>query len=71
MQEVISWLARVIVAHQECEWRPDRIENRLDVPENIDEQEAQRNPAQHILIHLRNVHPSLTQAGLQQSKKMP
>ena len=45
MQQVICGLAGVVVAHQEGEGGPDCIEHSLDVPADIDQQEAPRNPA--------------------------
>ena len=45
MQEVVSGLAGVIVADHEGEGGPDRVENRLDVPADVDQQEAPGNPA--------------------------
>jgi hypothetical protein len=40
MQEVICGLARVIVAHKEGEWRPDGVEDSLDVPAHVDKRKA-------------------------------
>lgn len=45
MQEVIRGLAGVVVADQEHEGAPDGVEDRLDVPANVDQQHTQSNPA--------------------------
>ena len=45
MQQVICGLAGVIVANQEGEGGPDGVEHCLDVPADIDQQEAPCNPA--------------------------
>ena len=45
MQEVVGGLARVVVADEEGEGAPDGVEDGLQVPAHVHQQEAQPDPA--------------------------